>query len=84
MYPSRDFQLHDITSGNVLWGQVLLQLKGLDGGGGWVGAPKGCTWHGFVWVDLSKQVISSCRASISSIQGLFFSYGRLVFLERLN
>jgi len=31
-----------------------------------------------------KPAISPCRASISRIQGPFFSYGRLAFLERLN
>ena len=30
-----------------------------------------------------KQAISPCRASISSVQGLFFSCGRVAFLERL-
>jgi len=34
-------------------------------------------WHKWCW----KQTISPCRASISSIQDPFFSYGMLAFLE---
>jgi len=32
----------------------------------------------------NKQFTLTCRASISSVQGLFFSYGRFAFLERLK
>ena len=49
--PSRfSFQLHSVTSCNVLWRRRM-----------WVGAPKGCKQHGCVQLYMDMYLIANCQ-----------------------